>query len=387
MKNNALLLLLALLTGGTTNAQNVLLKPAYLNYQIDSLTKSKILTSLEVLFDQIKNDKIDPALIYRENAALSRSVMTSFAGMEENKQDSITDFYRKQLINIYPVSTNEYWISIAFIGAKNNAPPVLKSIINLVAINQHDTILFSIPVRYLTKTWQTKVAGNVTYFFRDKMSMERAEKFNAKNTMIANKLGVQPEKLNFYLCHNYQEILQLLGYEYDMESNGKTRDGYGVDANTIFSIMHNEDFSHDIFHYYSAKIRGDAPRNRTAEEGIAYSWGNAYYTGANGEMIEQKELVEALKAYLKENPKIDLLELFNKDPKIFKDLPPEVSVKSTIAGVICDEVERKKGMDGIRSLLKCGRGDDNFFRTLNDLMAINRSNFDPEVRKLIEKTK
>jgi hypothetical protein len=26
--------------------------------------------------------------------------------------------------------------------------------------------------------------------------------------------------------------------------------------------------------------------NRTVEEGIAYSWGNAYYTKTNGEMIE-----------------------------------------------------------------------------------------------------
>lgn len=384
MKTKNFLLILSVWTVGTINAQSLILKPTYLNCKTDSSTKSKIFTSLDTLFNQIKTGKINPSLIYKENAELSISTIKSFAGIEANKKDSISNFYKKQMINLYPISANEYWISLAFIGFKNNEIPILKNIINLIATNVDNNIVFSIPTKYLTKTWKTKVVGDITYFYRDNINIDRAKKFNNKNTEIANKLGLKPERLNFYMCNNYQEISQLLGYEYDMESNGKTRDGYGVISKTIFSIMNNEDFSHDIFHFYSAKIRGGIKRNSTTEEGIAYSWGNAYYTKADGEMIEQKELIHYLKSYLKENPKTSLLELFNKNTKIFNQLAPEISVKSTISSLLCDEVERKKGTDGIKELIKCGRGDDIFFKVLNDLIAINQTNFDVEVMKLVE---
>jgi hypothetical protein len=364
-------------------SQTNIYKPAYLNCEIDSPQKIKIYASLDTLFSQIAKGKISETIISKENSALSISILQSLAGIEKSNTDSIADFYKKQLINIYPVTTNEFWISLALIGSKNNEPPVLKSIINVVATNAINNITFSIPLNYLTQTWRTQIVGNITYHFRDAINFKRAEIFNDKNTKIAKALGLQPEKLNFYLCGNYQEILQMLGLEYDSESNGETRDGYGVDSKTIFSIMGNEDFSHDIFHYYSAKIRGDIKRNKTVEEGFAYTWGNAYYTNNNGEMIVQKELVHDLKNYLKANPKISLLDLFNKDSKIFSDLPPEISVKSTIAGLLCEQVESKKGKDGIIALIKCEKGDDNFFKTLNDLISINQTNFDTEVTELL----
>lgn len=387
MNSKPIFFILTLLTVGITNAQSVIFKPTYLKYELDSLTKTKILTSLDTLFSQINRGKIKEAIINKDNAELNMSTMQSFAGIEKNKKDSTPDFYKKQLINIYPISNNVFWISLAFIGEENNKLPILQNIINLIATNTDSNIVFSIPLKYLTKSWKTKSVGNITYFFRDNMKVERAIKFNMKNTTIAEKLGLKPEKMNFYLCINYQEILHLLGYEYDLESNGKTRDGYGVEAKTIFSTMNNEDFSHDVFHYYSSKIRGDVQRNRTVEEGIAYSWGNAYYTKANGEMIEQKELVQDLKSYLKTKPKPNLFQLFTQDTKIFEKLPAEISVKSTISSLLCDEVERKKGINGIKKLIKSGRGDDNFFKTLNDLISINQTNFNSEVSKLVTQYK
>jgi hypothetical protein len=364
-----------------TNAQTSILKPSCLNYPKDNVVKKTILNSLEVLFSQIKNNTIDTLLIGKGRSDFN--VLKSLAGLEENKKDSIPDFYKKQLINFYQISTNEYWISLAYIGAKNGEVPILKNIINLIATNAGNKITFSLPLNHLTKTWKTKVVGNVNYHFRNKINLQNAKLFNEKNTEIATKLGLIPEKLRFYMCDNYQEISQLLGYEYDLESNGKTRDGYGVDGNNIFSIMNNEDFSHDVFHFYSGKLRNQKKGNRTVEEGIAYSWGNAYYTDSNGKMIEQRTLIAFLKHYLKENTTISLFQLFSEDPKIFNSLASEISIKSAIASLLCDEVEHRKGLEGIKELIMCGRGDAIFFETLNKLVAINQTNFDVEVKKLV----
>ncbi len=363
------------------NAQTSIFRPSYLNYPQDSAVKEKILSSLEMLFVQIKNSTIDTLLIGKGRSDFN--VLKSLDGLEENKKDSISDFYKKQLINFYQISTNEYWISLAYIGAKNGEVPILKNIINLVATNADNKITFSLPLNHLTKTWKSKTVGNIIYHFRDKINLQNAKLFNEKNTQIATKLGLFPEKMDFYMCDNYQEVSQLLGYEYDLESNGKTRDGYGVDGNNIFSVMNNEDFSHDVFHFYSGKLRNQKRGNRTVEEGIAYSWGNAYYTDINGKMIEQRELVAFLKNYLKENPTISLFQLFNKDSKVLNSLAPEVSIKSTIASLLCDEVERQKGLEGIKELIMCGRGDAVFFEMLNRLITINQTNFDSEVKKLV----
>jgi hypothetical protein len=119
------------------------------------------------------------------------------------------------------------------------------------------------------------------------------------------------------------------------------------------------------------------------EEGIAYSWANAFYAKANGDMIYQEELVQDLKKYLKENPQTSLLELFNKNPTIFVDLPVKVKVRSVIASLLCDEVEKQKGNEGIRTLIKCGPGEDDFFNSLNQLIRINKANFDIETGKLL----
>lgn len=368
-------------TINTTHAQSQIIKPPHLNYEMDTLTKVKILGSLDTLFLQIKNNKLDAKLIGRGETEFN--TLKSFSELEAHKKDSIEDFYKKQLINIYPISDTDYWISLAYIGQKNKETPILRCIINLIASNIGDKIVFSLPTQYLTKTWKSEVVGNITYFFRDKLNKERAKKFDEKNTIIAHKLGLKPEKFDFYMCYNYQEVLQLLGYEYDLEANGKVRDGYGVDGNTIFAVMNNEDFSHDVFHYYSDKFRKQAG-NGIVEEGVAYSWGNAYYTQSNGEMIEQKELIQSLKVYLKANPKVTPLDLFTQKPKIFNHIAPEISVKSTITSLICDEVERKKGIEGIKTLIKCGSGEDNFFKAVNELIGLNKTNFNVELSRFIQ---
>ena len=363
-----------------TKAQTILQKPAWLNTEMNDTLKNRILGSLDSLLIGIHKGYLDTNLLSRTNYSLNLSTISSLKDYET--KDSIPGFYKKQLINFYPVSAGEYFISIAYIGNQPGGTSDLKGIINLVAKHTNGKTTFSLPLNYRTRHWNTQTIQDVTYYFPDKLNLATANAFAAKNIAIATKLGLKPEKLQFYICENQQEILKLLGYAYDQGSNGRTREGYGVDSNTIF--FNHEDFSHDVFHYYSAKIRGAAKRNRAVEEGMAYYWGNAYYTKDNGEMTEFKELVNYLKVYIKQNPKANLLELFTNDTKIFTKVPEEISVKSTISGLLCKEVEQKKGIEGIKKLITCGKGDESFFKTLDELLAVNNTNFDKGVRRLIE---
>ena len=188
------------------------------------------------------------------------------------------------------------------------------------------------------------------------------------------------------MIDHYQEYLNLIGINYQVYNNGKYRTGYGVDTNTIFSIMNNEDFSHDIFHYYSGKINERENRNWITEEGVAYLWGNAYYTDKNGEMIEMDQMVSTLKNHLKENPDTSLLRLFEDNPKIFDSLASEISVRSVLSAIIAKEVELQKGTEGIMELVNAGAGKElvkKYLTATDKLIGINKENFNAKVGALL----
>ncbi|MGN8067990.1 hypothetical protein [Mucilaginibacter sp. 22184] len=338
--------------------------------EVTETLRSRIITSLDSLFAKIETNKLSGNEVSKDKATLSISILKSL------KTESNAGPDHQELINLYPVSGKQYFVTTAITSRDNQ----LKTIFNLIVLVEEKQITFALPVNYLTRTWKTKTVGRIIYHYPDKLNVARAQKFDQNNTLIAQRLGLSPEVMDFYMCANYQEVLQLLGYEYDRASIGKTKDGYGVDGNCIFSIMNNEDFSHDAFHYYAAKVRIGS-RNSAAEEGIAYSWGNAYYTDENGEMILQKQLVKQLKQYVRQHPQVNLYDLFSINPVVFNSM---AKVRSVIAGLIADEVEQKKGLPGIITLINCGKGDENYLSAIDTLIGINKVNFDSKVKALLK---
>lgn len=367
------------------NAQETIYKPGFLKINLADEKKERICNTLDSLFSQIANNKLDRKYIGKTQAGLTVSTLELFQSYEKNKDSTNLKVHDKQLVNCYPIAKDKYAITIAYISYGNTLPKILY-LLNLIAEDSNDRISFSIPIDYLTKYWKTQKVGNITYHFKDSINKERTLLFNEKNTQIANKIGVNPEKLDFYMCDNFQEIIKLLGVDYWYKANGKYRDGYGVDNATIFSIMNNEDFSHDMFHYYSGKVNRKENRNWISEEGLAYSWGNAYYTNEDGEMITHKQLVIALKTYLQNNPKTNLFELFKSDTKIFNHLASEISVRSTISGILANEIEAKYGKEGVMKFINCGRKDSlkSYLKMTKDILGIDLDNFNLEIKKILD---
>lgn len=380
-------LTIAILTFSTfTFAQENIYKPFYLNIEVDSVTQNRIFSNLDSLFSQISEGQIADSLLNNHNQEYNKAIFNMFRNLGADNNNN-NDFYKKQIINFYPISKNEYWISIAYIGKHETEPPILRSIVSLIANLENDNVNFSIPLYYLTKNWKKKEIGKITYYYTDSINENRAKHFEKKNIEIAEKLGVKPEKFDFYMTKNYQDVSKLLGHDFDARRNGTTNLGMGASYNMIFAIMNNEDFSHDILHFYTSRLRNGIQMNFTAEEGIGYVWGNAYYVNSESEMISQKQLVAQLQDYLKRNPKTSVLKLFNENTQIFTNIPKIVSSKSTISGVICDYIEKKKGIEGIKQLILCGAGDENFFKKIDELVGINESNFDKKVSELIKNYK
>ena len=343
----------------------------------DTLTE-QIINSLDKLLISIDNEKLDTTLISNENADFNRNFFADLKGIAD--KDTIQKYFRGQLINLYPIENKQYLLTLAY--TKENE---IGWILSFIAKENNGEICFTNPIQYNTKYWKSAKIGTLTYFFPDTINTQRAENFNQKNILMAQKLGLPVQNWDVYICRNYQEVLQIQGYFYEFTQNGIINSGYIDDPKTLFSVMNDEDFSHDVFHIYAHKIRGEKRRNYTAEEGIAYLWGNAYHIGKAGKAPEQKDLVPLLRQYVQKHKDVKLLDLFEKNPDVLAEYgyPKPIQVKSVISGIICEKIEKQKGEEGIIELIKCGSGDDNFFQCIENLIGINRNNFDEIVYNLI----
>jgi hypothetical protein len=342
----------------------------------DSLT-NQIIYSLDNLLLSIDNSQLDTTLVDTKNKELNRNFFTYLKGVDG--KDTIPKYFQAQLINLYPIEENQYLLTISYQKEEE-----IGRIFTFLAKNRGGKIVFANPLEYNTKFWKTTTIGTITYYYPDTIDTKRAETFNQKNILMAQKLNLPVRNWDLYMCRNYQEAILIQGCSYEFTRNGAVNHGDIIDPQTLFSCMNDEDFSHDVLHIYASQVRGKE-RNANGECGLAYYWGNAYHTGIAGKSPELNELVPVLRRYLESHKDVSLLELLEKSPNILAEYgyPWPIHVNRIISGVICREIEKQKGTEGIIELLKCGRGNDNLFKATEKLIGINRENFDKEVYSLV----
>lgn len=379
-KKIILLALLQIVTLIGKSQQNFTLQDKLFTEMPDSVKKG-IIHSLDKLFSDINQNKISPDLLDKEDIEFNTNYFKyNFDSLL--KSDSTTQTL-PQIINFYKLTgSDKFIIQLVKYKSDNFA---IDYIHTLVTKSDNGKYVFSSPLSIRTQSWKTKKIGDLTFHYPTTLNEEQAINFNEKNKVIASKLGVQVRPFQVYICNTYQEALHLIGIDYESSSNGYTNSGYIIDPLTLFTVKGNTDFSHDVVHIYAGEVRGK--RNRTAEEGLAYLWGDAYHANADGYVPDLKVLIKGLQIYLNKHPEEMLLNIFTGDSRIYdKDkYGRAASSKSVISGVICNEIERVKGTKAIIELLNCGPGDDNYFNSIGKLIGINHTNFNEKVLPLIMK--
>lgn len=328
--------------------------------------------AVDSLFDGIRRGQVAPTMVSGRHQALDMEILNYYKGR-------YTTGMLHELINAYPLDSNTWRTVIACRKADT-----LNQLYTFDLNCSKKQITVSLPIWYDTRNWQNKRIGTIHYFYNHGFDPKAAKSFDVVNRRIARKLSLPVDTFAFYLTDNYQQIMQELGLTYDRQSAGKTRDGFNA-GQTIFAILHHEDFSHDLVHYYVWKIRKAKP-NGIAEEGIAYYWGNAYYPDNSGQMIPLKRLKTDLRNYLIQHPGTDLLNLFQQNPKGLIGGASEVSVRSVLSGMLFEAIEKQHGLSGVLQLLNCGPGEANFFAVTARLADVSSGNFNNKMKDLLTLT-
>jgi hypothetical protein len=367
-----LLLSFGILLGVSVVGQGRVSVAAELAHGDDSVVAMRVVVGLERLLGQAGSGKADTTMVGGPDRNISISVFQDL--------DSAMLVSGVRLVNMAAIGGGSYRCEVSFVRLDSG---LLLGLINFVVYQGDSGVRFGVPLAWLTKEWRRVEVGTVRYHYIGAFDRRAAEEFDLRNRRIASRLGLPPVHLDIYLTRNFQEISTLIGRPYYYQWTGSIRSGLFPDTNAIFAIEGNEDFSHDILHYYSSLFRGKVKRNAAADEGLAYLWGNAYYPDERGRMIPLDSLVSDLREYAAAHRDVSMLDLFLKSPKVLVKRAKEVSVRAVITGVILAEVERKSGVSGIKRVLVCGPGDDAFFGVIKVLLGVDKVDFDSYVRRLI----
>ena len=150
MKKNILTITLIFVVTSAI-AQETIIKPNFLQYSMDSITKQDFNRSLETLFSEMKQGKINEKLLLSKRSELTESALQELVNYEKKKDSAAAQIQDKQLINIYSISADEFYLSISYTYQKPKSHPILLYIINLVATKINDGFAFSVPLDYLTR--------------------------------------------------------------------------------------------------------------------------------------------------------------------------------------------------------------------------------------------
>jgi hypothetical protein len=341
----------------------------------DSLTKHKLLNSLDVFLKEKNQDLLDSKVVEPAHYAKFSFFFDFFKNVEKSERYKDTLFFKCYLKNVVLQPDKSYKIALSYYGISPQKEVINRLDIWMLAKEGNEFFTFYCPFEANTKDWKNKKIGNVSFFYEKKFNAKVAKDFDEYSTFLAKQLNVKPLQMTYYKFTNIQEAYKSFGIEYSLSRNGDTR-GWLVNekSNIVLSGTNSEQYKHDLTHWYFGLVRPDSLQNWTAEEGY-----NIYKTDYWGESSEQN--FQYLKDFIAANPNVSLLDAFEKN----LILHHPIQIKYPIAAVLMRKIDKEYGFAKVVEMASCGESDAAFFATLQKITGITKENFDKTVRMELDK--
>lgn len=269
---------------------------------------------------------------------------------------------------------NDYIIKSAFYDSETFD---IYAITNVVATKLNDKFYLTNYQPRLIKEWKVKTIGNITYHYFPEYHFDekKAEQANAYLNKICSVFELKPEKINYFICRDCEDIFRVKGFDYVLSmGNGKECGFFDRYNNIIYATAFaGENHQHEITHF----INNYFPNaNELLLTGLSAYWGeeNAH---------KGKPLLYSIKRvnqYLKSHPEIDL----NK-PNEFWKLDEETNPQYVIGALICDLAIEKDGIKMLKNILNNSKTDEELLNFIEKELKVKKGELNNYLRKKIEK--
>jgi hypothetical protein len=357
--------------------------PKNVRLPTDSDRRAQLINSLNGFLDQASGPNKDNMFVQAAFLPETSALLDEMKGMSDPGADK-RSAYRCYLTNVDWLDSSDYIVQISYLGI-NDSTPVLKASFKLIAYLQGDRYVFRSPLRRNTATWHRKSTGKFIFYYTYPINEGWLNNYRKLAEEFDKKLGAKEYVTELYCCNTAQEGLELLGVDYKLNYNGYSSLGLSSfeddislnilgTSNTDRTIFDLHDLWHDRLHH----VIPVSTINKPIDEGCAYLYGGSWG-------LCWEEIFNQFKAYMGDNK--DWLTAFTENKNFASSQQYHLYVSYVINALLAQKMEREKGFPAVVEFLSCGRyeaGNDNYFRALDKIIGINRSNFNASVEKLVE---
>ncbi len=379
-----LAILLLSFTAAFSQIDTVIVQPS-VRLPYDTALRVRLLKDLNGFLAQKEKPNSENTYILKDNLPETSLLLDDMKGMEINKKVKDSHFYKPYLTNVLKIGDSAFTIQFSYMGISDNIP-VLRASYRITAQKKNNQFYFNSPLKHNTALWKSKQIGEYTFYYKNTLNNEKAAEFHRTITSFDKKLKAMILPTDFYCCDSYEEVLQLSGIDYIADYNGFSRNSsFSAENNRILMLdgALTFDFTgfdpHDLFHSRLRKVLSAGIINRPVDEGCAYVYGGSW--GTSWDEIKAK-----FKEFVAKNPNADWLEQYIEN-KNFVEGDKPLAVGYMINALLVQKIEKDKGFTAVMELLRCGKkekGDENYFKALEKITGISKTNFSAEVGKLIK---
>ena len=388
MKKRIILsIVFALLTVTILHAQdNGLIINPEIKLPKDSTVSSQLISDLNGFLRAAYNDREKNNWVQQSEKLKSSILLTQLYQINENTKDGTE--LKSHLNNITPIGADKYLVQISYIET-TESDSKLFALFEIFATKKDDSYKFSSTLPWNTRNWETIFDEYLTFYY-DNNNQELCDQYikHIKRFDIMLENSPKNEILLFSRdCEDLSQLLRLSGVLYHKDYNGLTwsmTDYYTSEGvlKLFTARLSNIKVAdpHDIFHGRSTLGIPFNQQNRLMVCGSAYAYaGNWGYSWS--------EIQIKFKNNFEYNAKTDWLKLYFDKPNFGDENGKDLFITQFINALIVQDLEREKGFVAVKELLASGnmyKNEDYFFKKLEELTAINKSNFNKKVGKLIE---
>lgn len=390
MKLRNLVIIAILTTSFFANAQtSKLIVNQNINLPKDSIESKLLITSIDNFLIAAQKSNEENTFILPTEKIETFIQLDEVNGIEKNGKFKDDFFYKPYLTNIASIDKDKYLVKVSYLGVTEKMP-ILHGSFEFIAHKSNNLFLFSSPLIHNTKNWKTIKAGNNTFHYQNAINKNKIKEFEKLANSFDKKLKGTNKQCEFYLCSDFVELQRLIGVDYKLQYNGYSENNLSSiigDRKLIVLGSNNATFDnfdpHDLWHDRLSLVISRRKVNKPIDEGCAYLYGGSWG-------MSWKEIMSKFRLKVSSNKNMDWINNYGKFENFGESQAKHLMAEYVLNALFVQKIEKEKGFNKVWEFLNCGpfeKTNENYFKTLEKLTGINKTNFNEKVWELINNEK
>jgi hypothetical protein len=367
---------------GMAQGTAFLIVPRGIRLPADSATRSGLIASLEGWLGQ--RSRPDSVNTYLSQNAATCAFMDEIRSIDGYlRRDSVTDC-RCYLGNVVSLDSVRCLVQLNYMEVRKDTP-VLRACCTVLAQRGEDNHwLMSSALEEKTVGWKTKTIGNCLFHYTAPFNEKKAAAFVEQVASYDKRLHAGPVTLDYYICDNLVEALQLVGQDYRSDYNGLAYEEFSGDRGNRTVVVSGERMidgfsdwdTHDWWHGRLHRVVPISTIYRPVDEGMAYLYGGSW------RVYNWADILKLFRDYAAAHPGADWLALY-KSGVDYVAGPHNLKISYVINSLIVQRV----GFDAALPLVTCGPrepGDVSYFAALKRVTGVDEKGFNAYIGLLIK---